>query len=164
MTALWPNFEPWWVFKPTGGSPDVVHLIRYASERLGWLMKVTTVLEVKETIVWTCTNFSDFWPFWGGLKSVNLFSQSFLIKQVCCFCAHWKGNFLESFLPKAQRSFKRKNLTFGWKPCNGLKRASKKLKGTRKGYRLLITFSLIMLDSPRLLLLLSTWEFYVLGG
>ena len=33
-----------------------------------------------------------------------------------------------------------------------------------KSYGLLITFSLIMLDSPRLLLSLSTWSFFVLDG
>ena len=33
-----------------------------------------------------------------------------------------------------------------------------------KSYGLLITFSLIMLDSPRFLLLLSTWSFFLLYG
>ena len=34
---------------------------------------------------------------------------------------------------------------------------------SHKSYGLLITFSLIMLDSPRLLLLLSTWLFWGMG-
>ena len=27
MAQLWPYFESWWLFEPTGGSPDVVHLL-----------------------------------------------------------------------------------------------------------------------------------------
>ena len=32
MAQLWPHFESWWLFEPPGGSPDVVHLIKYASQ------------------------------------------------------------------------------------------------------------------------------------
>ena len=35
MAQLWPHFESWWLFEPTGGSPDVVHLIINASEVSG---------------------------------------------------------------------------------------------------------------------------------
>ena len=32
MTQLWPHFESWWPCKPTGGLPDVVHLVKYACQ------------------------------------------------------------------------------------------------------------------------------------
>ena len=32
---LWPHFEAWWLFEPSGGSPDVVHL--YISAHLKYL-------------------------------------------------------------------------------------------------------------------------------
>ena len=35
--------------EPTGGSPDVVHLLKYASLVLGWLPKAYRVLEPKDT-------------------------------------------------------------------------------------------------------------------
>ena len=36
---LWPHFESWWLFEPTGGSPDVVHLIINASEDSELILK-----------------------------------------------------------------------------------------------------------------------------
>ena len=32
MTQLWLDFESWWPCKPTGGLPDVVHLVKYACQ------------------------------------------------------------------------------------------------------------------------------------
>ena len=46
---LWPHFESWWLFEPTGGSPDVVHLIINASEVSGWLLKASVGLQPKDT-------------------------------------------------------------------------------------------------------------------
>ena len=104
--------EPCWVFKPTGGSPDVVHLIRHACEHLGWLLKVTTVLEAKETFVETCTNFSDFCTFWGWLASLNSFFSAFFDKANMFLCSlerKFPGElktpptFSSSSVPKAQK-------------------------------------------------------------
>ena len=39
MTQLWPHFEPWHLFKPTGGLPDMVHLTKMPFEFLGTLLK-----------------------------------------------------------------------------------------------------------------------------
>ena len=35
MAQLLPNFESWGLFEPTGGSTDVVHLLKYASQVSG---------------------------------------------------------------------------------------------------------------------------------
>ena len=32
MTQLWLDFESWWPCKPTGGLPDVVHMVKYACQ------------------------------------------------------------------------------------------------------------------------------------
>ena len=32
IAQLWPHFESWYLFEPPGGSPDVVHLLKYASQ------------------------------------------------------------------------------------------------------------------------------------
>ena len=34
--GLWPLLEPWRVFEPTGGSPDVLHYIKYSSQGIGF--------------------------------------------------------------------------------------------------------------------------------
>ena len=57
---LWPHFESWWLFELTGGSPDVVHLIKYPSQGLKWFIKFDTALEANDTDVWVGRNFGDF--------------------------------------------------------------------------------------------------------
>ena len=42
MVQVWPQFESCWLFKPTGGSPDMIHLIIYASTVLLSIFKATT--------------------------------------------------------------------------------------------------------------------------
>ena len=44
-----PIFESLGLFEPTGGSPDVVHLIKYASQVSGWLLTAQMGLEKKES-------------------------------------------------------------------------------------------------------------------
>ena len=48
---LLPKYESERLPEPTGGSPDVVHLIKYASLVFRWLPMVYTVQEAKETDV-----------------------------------------------------------------------------------------------------------------
>ena len=43
------NFESERLPEPTGGSSDVVHLLKYASLVFGWLPKAYRVLEAKDT-------------------------------------------------------------------------------------------------------------------
>ena len=66
MAQLWPHFESWGLFEPTVGSTDVVHLIKYASQFSGWLLKASVGLQPKGTIVgedrqfWVIFAISDF--------------------------------------------------------------------------------------------------------
>ena len=42
MAQLWPHFESYWDFKSTRGSPDMIHLIIYASTVFLSIFKATT--------------------------------------------------------------------------------------------------------------------------
>ena len=64
MTQLWPHFESWWLFEPTGGSPDVVHLIINASEVSGWLLKASVWLQPKDTFWRRYTILGNFCILW----------------------------------------------------------------------------------------------------
>ena len=83
-----------WLLKSTGGSPDVVHLIIYASQVFGWLLKITTAPEAKNMLIWECTKLGSFFLF---LMGVGIFKPSYLshfLTKQRCFCACWKANFL----------------------------------------------------------------------
>ena len=50
MAQLWNHFESLGLFEPTVGSTDVVHLIKYACQVSGWLLKASVGLQPKDTI------------------------------------------------------------------------------------------------------------------
>ena len=85
--------EPERLPEPTGGSTDVVHLLKYASLFFGWLSKTYKVLEAKSTNLKKCTNF----VFCLFFVWIEIFNQVFLrhnLHKYGCFCAYWKDNFL----------------------------------------------------------------------
>ena len=96
MAQLWSHFESSWLFKPTGGSPDVVHLIIYASTIFLSPFKATTVCPPKSV------NFAYyalkvlFLAFWSALEE----KVGWVLKS--------SGNFLSN---------KHKNIIILWRNC-----------------------------------------------
>ena len=74
---LFPEFRCHGFLKPTGGSPDVVYLIKYASKVSECQTKVNTSLEAENSIFWRYINLDIFSLFWEGWQLCTLFSQPF---------------------------------------------------------------------------------------
>ena len=68
---LWPHFESWWLFDPTEGSPDVVHLIINASEVSGWLLKASVGLQTEDTFGRRYTILGHFCILWFLSNDLN---------------------------------------------------------------------------------------------
>ena len=83
---LWPHFESCWLFKSTGGTPDVVHLIICTFQVLGWILEVNKALETKETFLSKYKYFGGFSHFKGGRHLLPYFSQQFLHKIIMFLC------------------------------------------------------------------------------
>ena len=60
------KYESERLLDPTGGSPDVVHLIKYVSLVLGWLHKAYTVSEANEIDFQNTQIFMFVFLYWGG--------------------------------------------------------------------------------------------------
>ena len=59
LCLLLGKYECQWHFEPTGGSPDVVHLTKYAPLVFGWFPQAYRVLEAKDTdLRWGCWRMS----------------------------------------------------------------------------------------------------------
>ena len=64
MAQMWPHVESWGLLEPTVGSTDVVHLIKYASQFSGWLLKASVGLQPKDTIGRRYTILGHFGILW----------------------------------------------------------------------------------------------------
>ena len=138
MAQLWPHFESYWGFKSTRGSPDMIHLIIYASQVLWWILEVSTVLEAKETFLSKYKYFGGFSLFEGGRHLLPHFSQPFFHKIIMFLCLLERKfpelfkthpTFFSSALQKAKKSIYAKFTLFGGATCSSLKNAQKNCWG-----------------------------------
>ena len=138
IAQLWPHFESSWLFKSTGGSLDMIHLIISASQVLGWILEVNKVLEAKETFLSKYKYFWGFSHFEGGRHLLPYFSRLFLHKIIMFLCL-LERKFPEFFkthptfssgaLQKAKKSNYPKFTLLWGAPCSSLKRAQKNCWG-----------------------------------
>ena len=137
MTLLWLYFESWRLFKATGGSPDVVHLIKYAWKVFRWLFKFNTVLKANEQFLWNCRNFRVFFLFEGGRYVWPHVSKPFLDKPKT-FLASFDRKFPELFkihpifnhfaLLRALKSIELKILLYSMTLCSSFNWAPSSLR------------------------------------
>ena len=138
IAQLWPHFESSWLFKSTGGSLDMIHLIISLSQVLGWILEVNKVLEAKETFLSKYKYFWGFSHFEGGRHLLPYFSRLFLHKIIMFLCL-LERKFPEFFkthptfssgaLQKAKKSNYPKFALLWGAPCSSLKRAQKNCWG-----------------------------------
>ena len=138
MAQLWPHFVSYWDFKSTRGSPDMIHLIIYASQVLWWILEVNTVLEAKETFLSEYKYFGGFSLFEGGRHLLPHFSQPFFHKIVMFLCLLERKfpelfkthpTFFSSALQKAKKSNYAKFRLLSGAPWSKLKNAQKNYWG-----------------------------------
>ena len=139
MAQLWPHIESYWDFKSTRGSPDMIHLIIYASQVLWWILEVNTVLEAKETFLSKYKYFDVFFSlFEGGRHLLPHFSQPFFHKIIMFLCLLERKfpelfkthpTFFSSALKKAKKNIYAKFTLFWGAPCSSLKNAQKNCWG-----------------------------------
>ena len=137
MTLLWLYFESWRLFKATGGSPDVVHLIKYAWKVFRQLFKFNTVLKANEQFLWNCRNFRVFFLFEGGRYVWPHVSKPFLDKPKT-FLASFDRKFPELFkihpifihfaLLRALKSIELKILLYSMTLCSSFNWAPSSLR------------------------------------
>ena len=76
MTQLWPQFVSWWLLKHTGGSSDVLHLIKYSSQVFGSPFKANTRCPQKKGNFLLNTLWSSFLsPQWSKLKNFSAYQD-----------------------------------------------------------------------------------------
>ena len=137
MTLLWLYFESWRLFKATGGSPDVVHLIKYDWKVFSQLLKFKTVLKANEQFLWNCPTFRVFFLFKGGRYLWTHVSQPFLDKQKTFLGSldrkfpdlfKIQPNFIPFALLRALKSIELKILLFSMTLCSSFNWASSSLR------------------------------------